>query len=204
MFGKKDKPAERQGFIKRLRARLNRGDSWLTYDLANLAPGGKIDEDVLEDPAIDFVVRGEGEETFIELMDGLRDGRTDWSECPGITCRDASGATLRNPDRPPPAELDGLPFPAWDLIDHEKYHSVPRGGVIYAHKQFATMFSSRACPWRCTYCHNSYGKTFRERSAENVLAEIDYLKEGIDAVAMGPMSADELESVRDAWSTYQQ
>mgnify|MGYP000317232697 CR=1 FL=1 len=49
MLGKKDKPAERQGFIKRLRARLNRGDSWLTYDLANLAPGGKIDEDALED-----------------------------------------------------------------------------------------------------------------------------------------------------------
>ena len=49
MFGKKEKPAERQGFIKRLRARLNRGDSWLTYDLANLAPGGKIDEDVLEE-----------------------------------------------------------------------------------------------------------------------------------------------------------
>ena len=49
MFGKKDRDAPREGFIKRLRARLNRGDSWLTYDLANLAPGGKIDEDVLED-----------------------------------------------------------------------------------------------------------------------------------------------------------
>ena len=49
MLGKKDKPAERQGFIKRLRARLNKGDSWLTYDLANLAPGGKIDEDALEE-----------------------------------------------------------------------------------------------------------------------------------------------------------
>ena len=37
------------------------------------------------------------------------------------------------------------------------------------------MFCSRACPWRCTYCHNSYGKTFRERSAEHVLAEIELL-----------------------------
>jgi fused signal recognition particle receptor len=49
MFAKKDNSSERQGFFKRLRARLNRGDSWLTYDLANLAPGGKIDEDVLEE-----------------------------------------------------------------------------------------------------------------------------------------------------------
>jgi fused signal recognition particle receptor len=49
MFAKKDSSSQRQGFFKRLRARLNRGDSWLTYDLAKLAPGGKIDEDVLEE-----------------------------------------------------------------------------------------------------------------------------------------------------------
>lgn len=49
MAADKDSAAPRQGFIKRLRARLNRGDSWLTYDLANLAPGGKIDDDVLDE-----------------------------------------------------------------------------------------------------------------------------------------------------------
>lgn len=53
MFGKKEKakdePAAQGGFIKRLRARLNKGDSWLNYDLANLAPGGTIDADVLEE-----------------------------------------------------------------------------------------------------------------------------------------------------------
>src|SRR5690606_11613014 len=57
MFGFKSKPpapaaaepaAERPSLFKRLRAKLNRGDSWLTYDLANLLPGGKIDESVLE------------------------------------------------------------------------------------------------------------------------------------------------------------
>jgi anaerobic magnesium-protoporphyrin IX monomethyl ester cyclase len=120
-------------------------------------------------------VRGEGEMTFAELLDGLRDGRTDWTGCAGLSWRTADGATVNEPDRPPPAKLDELPFPAWDLIDHAKYHKVPRGGVIYAHEEFATLFSSRACPWRCTYCHNSYGKTFRERSPEHVLAEIDLL-----------------------------
>ena len=53
MFGKKEKPKEKNeektGFIKRLRARINRGDNWLTYDLANLVPGGEIDADVLEE-----------------------------------------------------------------------------------------------------------------------------------------------------------
>ena len=132
-------------------------------------------EDVLADANVDFAVRGEGEETFAELLDGLRDGRDDWSGCRGLSWRDASGALRREDDRPPPADLDELPLPAWDLIDHAKYHDVPRGGVIYAHKEFATMFSSRACPWRCTYCHNSYGKAFRARSAEHVLGEIDLL-----------------------------
>ncbi|MEY2784960.1 MAG: hypothetical protein RL277_1167 [Planctomycetota bacterium] len=131
-------------------------------------------EDVLKDPAVDFVVRGEGEFTFAELLKGLEQGRTDWSECMGLSWR-KDGVVTHNPDRPPPQKLDEMPFPAWDLIDHAKYHKVPRGGVIYAHKEFATMFSSRACPWRCTYCHNSYGKVFRERSAEHVLAEIDLL-----------------------------
>jgi radical SAM superfamily enzyme YgiQ (UPF0313 family) len=133
------------------------------------------DEDVMRDPAVDFVVRGEGELTFAEVLDGIEAGRSDWSECAGVNWRRADGTSVRNVDRPPPQDLSALPFPAWDLIDHAKYHLVPRGGVIYAHKEFATMFSSRACPWRCTYCHNSYGKTFRERTAEHVLAEIDLL-----------------------------
>jgi radical SAM superfamily enzyme YgiQ (UPF0313 family) len=133
------------------------------------------DEDVMADAAVDFVVRGEGEFTFLELLDGLAAGRREWSECLGLDWRDSDGLPVRNPDRPPPPDLSALPFPAWDLVPHEKYHRVPRGGVIYAHKEFATMFSSRACPWRCTYCHNSYGKAFRDRSAEHVLAEIDLL-----------------------------
>lgn len=49
MFAKKEKPDKRPGFIKRLRAKINRGDNWLTYDLARLAPGGTIDADVLEE-----------------------------------------------------------------------------------------------------------------------------------------------------------
>ncbi|MEY2805712.1 MAG: hypothetical protein RIR65_129 [Planctomycetota bacterium] len=134
-------------------------------------------DDVLKDAAIDFVVRGEGEHSFTELLSGIAAGREDWSACEGLSWRGADGAAVHNPDRSPPKDLDELPFPAWDLVDHAKYHKVPRGGVIYAHPEFATMFSSRACPWRCSYCHNSYGKQFRERSAAHVLAEIELLVE---------------------------
>ena len=74
MFDKKEKPleAERQGFVKRLRARLNRGDSWLTYDLANLAAGGNIDADVLEDLEANLVMADVGVDATERIIGELQ------------------------------------------------------------------------------------------------------------------------------------
>ncbi len=71
MFGKKEKTEKPEGFIKRLRARLNRGDSWLTYDLANLAPGGRIDDDVLEELESLLVMADVGVETSQRIVQDL-------------------------------------------------------------------------------------------------------------------------------------
>jgi fused signal recognition particle receptor len=73
MFAKKEDKEPRQGFIKKLRARLNRGDSWLTYDLANLAPGGKIDDDVLEELEAELVMADVGIETTARIIEELQD-----------------------------------------------------------------------------------------------------------------------------------
>jgi fused signal recognition particle receptor len=67
-----EKPAKRQGFIKRLRARINRGDSWLTYDLANLVPGGKIDEDTLEELEGELVMADVGIDTTTRIIESLQ------------------------------------------------------------------------------------------------------------------------------------
>jgi len=72
MFAKKEKPEKKEGFIKRLRARLNRGDSWLTYDLANLAPGGKIDEKVLDELESLLVMADVGVESTQRIIAGLQ------------------------------------------------------------------------------------------------------------------------------------
>ncbi|MEL7185428.1 MAG: signal recognition particle-docking protein FtsY [Pseudomonadota bacterium] len=72
MFGKKEKPEKREGFIKRLRARINKGDSWLTYDLANLVPGGEIDADVLEDLESLLVMADVGVETTERIIADLQ------------------------------------------------------------------------------------------------------------------------------------
>jgi len=72
MSANKESAAPRQGFIKRLRARLNRGDSWLTYDLANLAPGGQINEDVLDELESLLVMADVGIDTTERIMGDLQ------------------------------------------------------------------------------------------------------------------------------------
>ena len=66
------KPEERQGFFKRLRARLNRGNSWLTYDLADLFRGRKIDAQVLEELETRLLSADVGVEATEHILEGLR------------------------------------------------------------------------------------------------------------------------------------
>jgi len=79
MFGFKSKPAakndsapEKPGLMQRLRTRLNRGDSWLTYDLANLLPGGRIDATVLDELETRLITADVGVETTERILSGLR------------------------------------------------------------------------------------------------------------------------------------
>ena len=72
MFSKEENPATKKGFIKRLRARINRGDSWLSYDLANLAPGGKIDADVLDELEARLVMADVGIGTATRIIEDLQ------------------------------------------------------------------------------------------------------------------------------------
>jgi len=71
-----DKPAgdkaDRPGLFQRLRAKLNRGDSWLTYDLANLLPGGRIDDTVLDELETRLITADVGVETTERVLAGLR------------------------------------------------------------------------------------------------------------------------------------
>lgn len=71
MFGKKEKAVKHESFLTRLRTRISRGNSWLTYDLLNLAPGGKIDADVLEELETMLVTADVGVETTEAIINDL-------------------------------------------------------------------------------------------------------------------------------------
>ncbi|MCA9298357.1 MAG: cobalamin-dependent protein, partial [Phycisphaerales bacterium] len=56
-------------------------------------------DDVMNDDSVDYVVRGEGEMTFADLLDGVAAGRRDWTGCEGLTWRNADGDAVHEPDR---------------------------------------------------------------------------------------------------------
>ncbi len=131
-------------------------------------------ERVMENPDIDFAVVGEGELTFDDLVRVLRDdGPADPAKLAGIDglAYRRDGTVRVNPRTRYVDDLDTLPFPAWDLIPlpvYKKFIRMSRCGL----DDYMTLFTTRSCPYQCLYCHQVFGKGFRTRSPENVLAEI--------------------------------
>ncbi|MEN9625935.1 MAG: hypothetical protein RL557_263 [archaeon] len=122
---------------------------------------------------LDFCIISEAEETMLELSRALEDN-TSVKNILGISYRDEqeNGLVKVTPTRPLIQDLDKLAFPARDLLPLNKYWTP---GV--RRYPFATMMTSRGCPYSCTFCSNfrTQGKQFRFRSPENVVAEIGEL-----------------------------
>lgn len=129
-------------------------------------------KDILRDENVDVAVLGEGEETFCELLKSYKE-KIDMREVQGIVYKKGTKLIVTDSRRPIP-DLDRLPFPAWDLIDVERYSSpkIFSMNSILAGKRYMGIFSSRGCPYHCLYCHNIFGKSYRMRRAENVVREI--------------------------------
>jgi anaerobic magnesium-protoporphyrin IX monomethyl ester cyclase len=118
-------------------------------------------------PGVDFVVLGEGEVLFKELLDRI-DDRDAPTAIPGLVFHKNGGIVHTGP----PAiiqDLDALPFPARHLTDVKRY-----GSVLSPRQPVTTMFTSRGCPFSCTFCDRPHlGKKFRARSAQNVVDEME-------------------------------
>ena len=120
-----------------------------------------------ECPCIDFVVRGEGEITFKELVDYMT-GRKNTKEIKGLTYKQ-NGSIRSNPPRELIKNLDEIPLPSYDLLPMDKYNA---DGI-----KFGTIMTSRGCPFNCIFCSSSlqFGKRWRAHSVERVMKEINIL-----------------------------
>ena len=127
------------------------------------------------DHGFDYVLIGEGEITLLEVLDQLS-GRDPLAPeaVLGLAWRDAEGQVRTNPRRPDIRDLDALPFPAWDLVDVDRY----RETWIERHGFFSmNMVTTRGCPYHCNWCAKPiWGQRYNSRSPENVADEMAWLQ----------------------------
>jgi len=132
---------------------------------------------ILSDPNVDYVVRGEGDRTIVELISAL-EASADLSGVQGIAYR-KNGECVQTMDRPVITDLDWL-NQEYDLIEVERYFDF-RSSMdffpAYRDRRFLPIVTSRGCPFLCTYCHDIFSKTMHYRSPEVVLDEIEFLME---------------------------
>ncbi|HEV2429509.1 MAG TPA: radical SAM protein, partial [Thermoplasmata archaeon] len=121
----------------------------------------------------DLVALGEGEATLEEIVARTRRGAP-LEGTPGTAIlRDRQ--VVRAPSRPFLRSLDELPMPAWDLLDLEGY--LARWERRTGERRMAVL-TSRGCPFDCSWCSKpTFGRTFRQRSADRVIEELRALKE---------------------------
>jgi anaerobic magnesium-protoporphyrin IX monomethyl ester cyclase len=124
----------------------------------------------------DYVLIGEGEQTLGDLLDHLVRETADQAPLETILglAFERDGQLVITPHRPELKDLDVLPFPAWDLVDIERYRA-----VWYAHHGYYSMnvATARGCPYHCNWCAKPiWGQRYHVRSPENVVAELAWLK----------------------------
>jgi len=169
---------------------IERGQAFRTADIAReAAPDAKI---VIGGPhasafphhmfiktPTDYVVVGEGEETFRELLSAVS-GDGDVSDVKGIAyCKD--GEIRKTEQRPLIRDMDTIPPVLHEQFDYSQYR-----GMHDLEKRAAAVFTSRGCPFKCIYCSSavSWRNKYRKRSVNNVLEEVKelYSRYGIRSI----------------------
>jgi anaerobic magnesium-protoporphyrin IX monomethyl ester cyclase len=133
-----------------------------------------LPEQVLQHKEIDFVVMGEGEYSFRDLLRGIE--TKDFSQFDGIAYKDNGKVNAISKSKFI-ENLDELPYPARHLLPMEKYFEIGEAFIVTRKKPFTPLNTSRGCVAKCTFCpvHATWGGRWRPRSAESVLDEIEHL-----------------------------
>lgn len=140
----------------------------------------------IKDANIDMVFIGEGEQTLLSVLNAMDNGGS-LEDVKGIAFR-RNGEVINTGYPDMIKNLDDVPVPSWDLLDLEYYFS--RKGKrsmmnkLQRSNRAVSVFTTRGCPYRCTYCHNVFGKMLRKRSAAHVIEELRLLQKdyGVDEI----------------------
>jgi radical SAM superfamily enzyme YgiQ (UPF0313 family) len=155
----------------------------------------------MEKDTVDLVVRGEGEQTIVEMVQALEKDRgvdqglnkqrlfstEHFSHIMGLSWRDEAGKIRHNVDRPLADDIDAIPFPAHHLFKIDRYTNLnPLTDGLDPDARAFTIVTSRGCPYKCTFCSKPItGNTWRPRTVANVIAEWRWLVEELGATEIG-------------------
>lgn len=132
-------------------------------------------------PEIDYIVRGEGEQTVVDLIKTVQN-KGKISDVKGISYR-RNTAIVHNPARPLLENLDTLPYPAYHLVEKNlhRYHFTMMAG---RNTRYMILEGARGCEHRCSFCTqwNHWGCRWRTKSAKRIADEIEYLHDTFGGV----------------------
>jgi anaerobic magnesium-protoporphyrin IX monomethyl ester cyclase len=130
-------------------------------------------------PEIDFIVRGEGERTLVELIEAVRE-KGDLGKVNGLTFRN-EGKVVRSPPRDLIEDLDTLPFPAYHLVERNlsMYHFTMMAGK----SRYLILEGSRGCWHRCSFCTQwrHWNGVWRTKSPKRIAMEMAHLRDELGA-----------------------
>lgn len=152
--------------------------------------------DLYFENAVDYVIPGEGEVTLGELISHLTHQKpARLQEINGLAWKQTSGASQRTPSRPVMQDLDALPFPAWDLVDVERYRKI----WLEHHGYYSVnMVTTRGCPYHCNWCAKPvWGQRYNVRSPENVVDELTWIKQNFSPDHI--WFADDIMGLQPGW-----
>jgi len=133
-------------------------------------------QEVLNDENCDYIFIGEAEESFREFIESLQQD-TVISNIDGLGWKIGNKLYFNQKLRFI-NDLDEIPFPAYHLMELDKYFGLDASHGTRHRKRFSPIITSRGCPAKCTFCsaHQVWGNKYRVRSLENVLEEMMLLK----------------------------
>lgn len=180
--------------------------TWIIY--GGVFPTYHWPEIMAQQPEVDFIVRGEGEETVVRLVTALEQSQP-LERVTGIVFRAgtapgkkrsadehpfAAGRVVANPPAPVIRNLDACRV-GWELIDHSRY-------TYYGKRRAVVVQFSRGCPHRCHYCgQHEFWRAWRHRDAVQFAAELARLhrEHGVELINL----ADENPTAsRPAWKAF--
>ncbi len=151
------------------------------FPLQLLVGGGEhftaLSEYSLRDcPALDVIVKGEGEYTMLELIEAW--SRGDYSEVDGICYLDADGSLRDNGGLPRISDIDSIPWPYWPEGYLERFWEAGKSYGISSERDMP-MLGSRGCPYKCKFCSSPqmWMTRYVLRDIDDLIAEIKYCKE---------------------------